>query len=136
MTTIKIRLFAAVVACSLAACASTPDAGRALPSGSESGLIEVEEAGSGATGTDGQSLGAGAGTDAGRETLVLGSGVFVQGAGTGKSNGYAAGEGVTLNFEAASLPEFLRVVFETILQENTSSIRASMARSHCIRRVP
>jgi len=53
-----------------------------------------------------------------RETVVLGSGVFVQGAGTGQPNGYAEGDGVTLNFEQASLPEFLRVVFETILKEN------------------
>ncbi|MDH3531377.1 MAG: type II secretion system secretin GspD [Gammaproteobacteria bacterium] len=53
-----------------------------------------------------------------RETVVLGSGVFVQGAGTGQPNGYADGDGVTLNFEQASLPEFMRVVFETILKEN------------------
>jgi general secretion pathway protein D len=42
----------------------------------------------------------------------------VQGAGTGQPSGYAAGDGVTLNFEQASLPEFLRVVFESILNEN------------------
>jgi general secretion pathway protein D len=53
-----------------------------------------------------------------RETVVLGSGVFVQGASNGVANGYASADGVTLNFEAASLPEFLRVVFETILKEN------------------
>lgn len=53
-----------------------------------------------------------------RDNVVLGSGVFVQGAGSGQTNGYANGDGVTLNFEKASLPEFLRVVFETILGEN------------------
>ncbi len=53
-----------------------------------------------------------------RDTVRKGSGVFVQGTGTGASNGYAAGDGVTLNFEQASLPEFLRVVFESILKEN------------------
>ncbi len=53
-----------------------------------------------------------------RETVVLGSGIFVQGASNGQANGYASADGVTLNFEAASLPEFLRVVFETILKEN------------------
>jgi len=52
------------------------------------------------------------------ETIALGSGVFVQGAGNGQASGYANGDGVTLNFEKASLPEFLRVIFETILSEN------------------
>jgi len=52
------------------------------------------------------------------ETIVRGSGVFVQAAGNGQPNGYADGDGVTLNFEKASLPEFLRVVFESILKEN------------------
>ena len=53
-----------------------------------------------------------------RETVRKGSGVFVQGTGTGAGDGYAEDEGVTLNFEQASLPEFLRVVFESILNEN------------------
>ncbi len=52
------------------------------------------------------------------DTIRKGSGVFVQGAGTGAGSGYAEGDGVTLNFENASLPEFLRVVFESILNEN------------------
>jgi len=42
----------------------------------------------------------------------------VQGVGDGNGNGYADDDGVTLNFEQASLPEFLRVVFESILKEN------------------
>ena len=42
----------------------------------------------------------------------------MQAAGGSPSNGYADGDGVTLNFENASLPEFLRVVFESILKEN------------------
>ncbi len=42
----------------------------------------------------------------------------MQGTGTGAGSGYAEGDGVTLNFENASLPEFLRVVFESILKEN------------------
>jgi general secretion pathway protein D len=53
-----------------------------------------------------------------RETIRKGSGVFVQGTGTGAGNAYAEADGVTLNFEDASLPEFLRVVFESILKEN------------------
>ena len=52
------------------------------------------------------------------DTIRKGSGVFVQGTGTGAGDGYAEDEGVTLNFEQASLPEFLRVVFESILSEN------------------
>ncbi len=52
------------------------------------------------------------------DTVRKGSGVFVQGTGTGAGNGYAEDDGVTLNFEQASLPEFLRVVFESILNEN------------------
>ena len=52
------------------------------------------------------------------DTVRKGSGVFVQGTGTGAGSGYAEGDGVTLNFENASLPEFLRVVFESILKEN------------------
>ena len=52
------------------------------------------------------------------DTIRKGSGVFVQGTGTGAGNGYAEADGVTLNFEQASLPEFLRVVFESILNEN------------------
>jgi general secretion pathway protein D len=52
------------------------------------------------------------------DTIRKGSGVFVQGTGTGAGSGYAEGDGVTLNFENASLPEFLRVVFESILNEN------------------
>jgi len=52
------------------------------------------------------------------DTIALGTGVFVQGASSGQAGGYANGDGVTLNFEKASLPEFLRVIFETILSEN------------------
>jgi general secretion pathway protein D len=50
--------------------------------------------------------------------VMLGSGVFVQGAGGRAANMYADDEGVTMNFERASLPEFLQVVFEIILNEN------------------
>jgi len=71
------------------------DAGR--PSGQAASSSEAEERG---------------------DTIRKGSGVFVQGTGTGAGNGYAEGDGVTLNFENASLPEFLRVVFESILKEN------------------
>ena len=53
-----------------------------------------------------------------RDSIRKGSGEFVQAAGSGQPNGYAEGDGVTLNFEQASLPEFLRVVFDSILKEN------------------
>lgn len=53
-----------------------------------------------------------------REIVSLGSGVFVQGSGSAQTGAYAEDDGVTLNFEQAPLPEFLRVVFDTILGEN------------------
>jgi len=55
-----------------------------------------------------------------RDVAVLGSGTFVRGVGADRDSGaaYAGDDAVTLNFEKASLPEFLRVVFETILGEN------------------
>jgi len=57
-----------------------------------------------------------------KETNVsLGSGVFAWNSGKksgNTQNGASDEDGVTLNFEAADLREFIRVVFETILQEN------------------
>lgn len=52
------------------------------------------------------------------DRMSLGTGTFVKSAGASKREGYATSDGVTLNFEQADLPEFLRVVFETILHEN------------------
>jgi general secretion pathway protein D len=52
------------------------------------------------------------------QSVTLGSGTFVQAARGSRTNAYASDEGVTLNFEQADLKEFLRVIFETILQEN------------------
>ena len=51
-------------------------------------------------------------------SITLGSGTFVQAARGDRANAYATDEGVTLNFEQADLKEFLRVIFDTILQEN------------------
>jgi len=53
-----------------------------------------------------------------RSNIALGSGTFVQAARGSRANVYATDDGVTLNFEQVELNEFLRVVFETILQEN------------------
>lgn len=50
--------------------------------------------------------------------VVLGSGVFVRPARASRQEAYASADGVTLNFEQAALPDFLKVVFETILHEN------------------
>ncbi len=52
------------------------------------------------------------------ENISLGSGTFVQAASSNRGNAYATDDGVTLNFEQADLQEFLRVIFDTILQEN------------------
>lgn len=108
-----------VMALLLVSCASAPPA-------ADTGTASVQgvEATSGQD--QGKSLAAGqpslppdATSDEPRgDTIRKGSGVFVQGAGTGAGSGYAEGDGVTLNFENASLPEFLRVVFESILNEN------------------
>lgn len=108
-----------VMALLLVSCASAPPA-------TDTGTASVQgvEATSGQD--QGKSLAAGqpslppdATSDEPRgDTIRKGSGVFVQGAGTGAGSGYAEGDGVTLNFENASLPEFLRVVFESILNEN------------------
>ena len=56
--------------------------------------------------------------DAEDEKVSLGSGVFVKPAGASRREAYASADGVTLNFEQAALPDFLKIVFETILQEN------------------
>jgi general secretion pathway protein D len=110
-----------VMALLLVSCASAPppttDAGPGAASAQEPGA---------ASGKDQDKSTAGrpsAGPDTPAEeqrgdTIRKGSGVFVQGTGTGAGNGYAEADGVTLNFENASLPEFLRVVFESILNEN------------------
>jgi len=53
--------------------------------------------------------------------VSLGSGVFAWNSGkegNKTENGASEDDGVTLNFEGADLQEFIRVVFETILQEN------------------
>jgi len=54
----------------------------------------------------------------GMSSITLGSGTFVQSASAQGPSVYADEDGVTLNFEQADLREFLRVVFESILQEN------------------
>ncbi len=112
-----------VMALFLVSCASAPPSGTAT--GPETASAQAAEA---ASGKD-QDESSGAGDPSGQpasaseeeprgDTIRKGSGVFVQGTGTGAGNGYAEGDGVTLNFENASLPEFLRVVFESILKEN------------------
>ncbi|MFT5501874.1 MAG: general secretion pathway protein D [Woeseiaceae bacterium] len=55
---------------------------------------------------------------AARENISLGSGTFVQASNGSRGNVFASDDGVTLNFEQADLREFLRVIFDTILQEN------------------
>jgi general secretion pathway protein D len=109
-----VRMFAVMA---LASCASAPpdqdgpDPAAALPAIAAETESSATE--SSPTSTSEDSVAAERG-----DTIARGTGVFVQGAGTGQPNGYAAGDGVTLNFEQASLPEFLRVVFESILKEN------------------
>ncbi len=111
-----------VIALLLMSCASAPPAttdtgpGAATPQGSEAAGGKDQ----GTSADTGRASGppASSSEEERGDTVRKGSGVFVQGTGTGAGNGYAEGDGVTLNFEQASLPEFLRVVFESILKEN------------------
>jgi len=112
-----------VMALLLVSCASTPPgttdtgSGAATPQSSEAASGKDQDKSSDANGPSGQTASSSEEEERG-DTIRKGSGVFVQGTGTGAGNGYAEGDGVTLNFEQASLPEFLRVVFESILKEN------------------
>jgi general secretion pathway protein D len=112
-----------VIALLLISCASAPPAttdtgsGAATPQSSEAASGKDQDQSSDTGRASGQSASSSEEEERG-DTVRKGSGVFVQGTGTGAGNGYAEGDGVTLNFEQASLPEFLRVVFESILNEN------------------
>jgi len=119
MNTMKRLIYIFVAATVLASCASTPPpditaASRADPRTAETVLLPGDsnasnEAGVVATnGIDGDT----------EDKVFLGSGKFVQAAGAGRRQAYATVDGVTLNFKQAELPEFIRVVFETILKEN------------------
>ena len=110
-----------VMALFLVSCASAPPAttdtgpGVATPQVTEAASGEDQDKSSAASPSGGP---ASLSEEERGDTVRKGSGVFVQGTGTGASDGYAEDDGVTLNFEQASLPEFLRVVFESILNEN------------------
>jgi general secretion pathway protein D len=102
----------------LASCASAPpDQDGPDPTYVAPAAGAVQESAGGAAARAGRDVDATAEAERG-DTVARGTGVFVQPAGSGQPNGYATGDGVTLNFENASLPEFLRVVFESILKEN------------------
>ena len=112
-----------VMALFLVSCASSPPP--ATDAGPGATTVAATEASSGKdqdtspdTGQPSGALASSSEEEERGDTIRKGSGVFVQGTGTGAGNGYAADDGVTLNFENASLPEFLRVVFESILKEN------------------
>jgi general secretion pathway protein D len=102
----------------LASCASAPpDQDGPDPTYVAPAAGAEQESAGGAAARAGRDVDATAEAERG-DTVARGTGVFVQPAGSGQPNGYATGDGVTLNFENASLPEFLRVVFESILKEN------------------
>lgn len=106
-----------VIALCLASCASTP---RASAVGATSVASQQTEVGTPAAGPSDEAAVPDADTDDDTtdEKVFLGSGVFVQPAGASHLEAYATADGITLNFEQAALPEFLQVVFDTILQEN------------------
>lgn len=106
-----------IVAVVMSSCAVSPPAA----SRNDAALQEATkvDASAAASSISGVSAAAAASNPTQEDDVVsLGTGVFVKAAGTGKGSGYAAGDGVTLNFEKANLREFLRVVFDTILREN------------------
>ncbi|HSG57888.1 MAG TPA: hypothetical protein VLA06_00005, partial [Woeseiaceae bacterium] len=112
-----------VMALFLVSCASSPPPttddgpGATTVAATEAASGKDQDTSSGTGQASGQSASSSQEEERG-DTIRKGSGVFVQGTGTGAGNSYAADDGVTLNFENASLPEFLRVVFESILKEN------------------
>ena len=122
MKTIAIRLFPLLAALLVASCSTAPT----IPAATESSMTAMDAVPEGSGSGQGSQVSAYPDSDPGnsddstalRESITLGSGEFVQGARGSEVGGYAAEDGVTLNFEQASLPEFLRVVFETILGEN------------------
>ena len=119
MTKFPYCLIHVLVVFALTSCSSVPQ--RPAENGGSPSTVLTQSEGQAATATTKPYAGDGANelTQAGKgDKVALGSGVFVQGAGNGASSAYANGDGVTLNFEQASLPEFLRVIFETILSEN------------------
>ena len=122
MRTRTIHLLALLAGCFLASCSLLPARQPATASDSAAGEAVPATATTAPEDQAAPAPGAEPAADEAtaplRETISLGSGVFVQGAAGSQTSGYAAEDGVTLNFEQASLPEFLRVVFETILGEN------------------
>ena len=122
MKTITIRLFPLLAATLMASCSIAPT----NPTATERSTTAMDAVPEGRGSGQGSQVNAYPNSDPGYsddsaplgESITLGSGEFVQGARGGQTGGYAAEDGVTLNFEQASLPEFLRVIFETILGEN------------------
>ena len=116
MKTMNRLIYILILTIVLTSCASTPPsvATSETPTGSQASE-PVNPADD--SGIDNKNV-APATVDDADEKVFLGSGVFVQPAGAGRRDVYASADGVTLNFEQAALPEFLKVVFETILHEN------------------
>ena len=91
-----------VMALLLVSCASTPPgttdtgSGAATPQSSEAASGKDQDKSSDANGPSGQTASSSEEEERG-DTIRKGSGVFVQGTGTGAGNGYAEGDGVTLN---------------------------------------
>jgi len=116
MKTMIRQIYIFMLSIVLASCASTPLSAVTNETAAES---QVAESLAPAEGPDTVAQKVTPATDAEEdEKIFLGSGVFVQPAGAGRRDAYASADGVTLNFEQAALPEFLKVVFETILNEN------------------
>jgi len=110
---------AIVVALVMSSCASAPSQPDPDgPQAADSTVVAADSTSTAASEVDAVAAAIAEVDDRPDQVVSLGSGTFVQAAGTGKGSGYATDDGVTLNFEQANLREFLRVVFDTILHEN------------------
>ena len=119
MKTMYKQIYIFVISMALAACASAPPSVVTTDSLAESPVADAATLSNKSETADEPGVARSIPTESSEEDKVsLGSGVFVQAARARRSQAYATVDGVTLNFEQAALPEFLRVVFETILKEN------------------
>ena len=115
MKTMLRPIYIFVITVILASCASTPPSDLVTGSRADSQISGTAMSADDSVAPDAAAVVA---DDGPEEKIFLGSGEFVQAAGASRRQAYATVDGVTLNFEQAALPEFLKVVFETILKEN------------------
>jgi len=121
MKTNYIRLVSSIIAfVAISSCATTPEpVSGHVPIATDNAVVSTSrDEGQSRESIEGNAGDPAESANEDRSNIALGSGKFVQAARGSRANAYATDDGVTLNFEEADLKEFLRVVFDTILQEN------------------